>query len=410
MAGVSRYIQWTQQGVGAFFEYDTPKIVHIRSKKIGILSRSVQACVIAYVVGYVMVYNKGYQDTDKVVSAVTAKVKGNLLTDFTDEELEDVRPEWRSLYSRVWDETDFVVPPVENNAFFVMTNLVITPNQTRSECPEVGTWNCTEDFNCTKGATSSSSHGVLTGICNVTTKTCQVAAWCPVEENTTPLKNKAILQGSESFTVLIKNHIYFPKFDKQRSNILSSQNETYLSTCTHDEEHPFCPIFKLGYIVEAAGQNYSDIAFKGGVINIDIKWNCDLDHDFLSHCRPNYQFSRLDDPDAKIAKGWNFRYANYFNENKRTLFKAYGINFVVNVHGEARKFSLIPTLLNLGAGLALLSVATIICDIVVLYCHKNREYYQDKKYLNVDGEDAFKGFKNFTNENPAYTQDSEITD
>ena len=140
-----------QQGVGTFFEYDTPKIVHIRSKKIGILSRSVQACVIAYVVGYVMVYRKGYQEVDKVVSAVTAKVKGNVLTSFTDDELENVRPEWRYLYRRVWDVTDFVVPPIENNAFFVMTNVVITPNQTRDECPEIDAWNCTDDSQCPEG-------------------------------------------------------------------------------------------------------------------------------------------------------------------------------------------------------------------------------------------------------------------
>ena len=246
----------------------------------------------------------------------------------------------------------------------------------------------------------------MTGKCNLTTRTCEVHAWCPVENDLTPLKDRGVLEESKHFTVLIKNQIYFPKFDKQRSNILVSQNESYLSSCSNSEDQPFCPVFTLGYIVEAAGQNYSEIAFKGGVINVDISWSCDLDHDFLSHCKPVYEFSRLDDPQAKIAQGWNFRHADYFSENKRTLYKAFGINFVVNVHGEARKFSFIPTLLNLGAGLALLSVATIICDVVVLYCHKNRGYYQDKKYLQVDGEDAFRGFRNFGTGNPAYVEEN----
>jgi P2X purinoceptor 4 len=62
--------------VSVFFEYDTPKIVHIKSKKIGILSRLVQSCVLAYVIGYVLVYNKGYQEVDEVVGAVTSKAKG----------------------------------------------------------------------------------------------------------------------------------------------------------------------------------------------------------------------------------------------------------------------------------------------------------------------------------------------
>ena len=41
------------------------------------------------------------------------------------------------MYERVWDEADYVVPPAENGAFFVTTNVVITPNQTRGICPEV---------------------------------------------------------------------------------------------------------------------------------------------------------------------------------------------------------------------------------------------------------------------------------
>ena len=77
---------------------------------------------------------------------------------------------------------------------------------------------------------------------------------------------------------------------------------------------------------------------------------------------------------------------------------------VVNVHGEAGKFSVIPTLLNLGAGLALLSITTVICDIIVLYCRKNRVYYKDKKFLNVDTEDAWPGFSRFSTDNPNYRE------
>ena len=43
----------------------------------------------------------------------------------------------RLMYERVWDEADYIVPPAENGAFFVTTNVVITPNQTLGHCPEV---------------------------------------------------------------------------------------------------------------------------------------------------------------------------------------------------------------------------------------------------------------------------------
>ena len=45
------------------------------SGEIGVLSHFVQLCIISYVVGYVMVYNKGYQEKEKLVAAVTSKVK-----------------------------------------------------------------------------------------------------------------------------------------------------------------------------------------------------------------------------------------------------------------------------------------------------------------------------------------------
>ena len=166
-------------------------------------------------------------------------------------------------------------------------------------------------------------------------------------------------------------------------------------------------MFRVGDIVTRTGQNFSDIAVYGGVINIDIEWKCDLDYDFMFHCRPKYSFDRLDDPESKIAPGLNYRRSEYYGENRRTLYKTYGIYFIVNVHGEARKFSFIPLLLNLGAGLALLSITTVICDIIVLHLHKNRVYYQDKKYLTVEGLDAWRGF-GADNPNYARSQDQII--
>ena len=99
---------------------------------------------------------------------------------------EDARlrlPEDRlELYERVWDESDYVIPPSENNAFFVMTNVVLTPNQTRTTCPEdptelpkiicgrknatSGEVNITEGV-CVKGQVGSllKSHGESTGNC-----------------------------------------------------------------------------------------------------------------------------------------------------------------------------------------------------------------------------------------------------
>ena len=40
-----------RKAVNAFFEYDTPKIVHIRSKKVGFINRFLQIVILGYIIG-----------------------------------------------------------------------------------------------------------------------------------------------------------------------------------------------------------------------------------------------------------------------------------------------------------------------------------------------------------------------
>ncbi len=47
--------------------------------------------------------------------------------------------------------------------------------------------------------------------------------------------------------------------------------------------------------------------------------------------------------------------------------------------GIAGKFNVVPTLLTVGSGLGLLSVATIVADIALLYVATKRKFYHDLK-------------------------------
>jgi len=107
-------------------------------------------------------------------------------------------------------------------------------------------------------------------------------------------------------------------------------------------------VFVLNDVVNWAEQDYNNISQYGGVIGIEINWDCNLDFD-IKYCVPKYSFRRLDDPNTSIAKGWNFRYANYY-QDYRTLYKATGIRFVLLVSGSAGKFSFIPLVIKIGSG------------------------------------------------------------
>ena len=73
--------QWLLQGASLFFEYDTPKIVHIKSKKIGIFSRLIQLLIISYIVGWAIIHERGYQESSPVESSFITKVKGTTSSD-----------------------------------------------------------------------------------------------------------------------------------------------------------------------------------------------------------------------------------------------------------------------------------------------------------------------------------------
>ncbi|KAK1331512.1 hypothetical protein QTO34_009469 [Cnephaeus nilssonii] len=178
-----------------FFEYDTPRMVLVRNKKVGIIFRLIQLVVLVYVVGWVFVYEKGYQTSSGLISSVSVKLKGLAVTQLP------------GLGPQVWDVADYVFPAQGDSSFVVMTNFIVTPHQAQGYCaehPEGGT--CKDDSGCTPGKAERKAQGRepggsplpapsctqdflpfsrhRTGKCvafNNTVKTCEIFGWCPVE-------------------------------------------------------------------------------------------------------------------------------------------------------------------------------------------------------------------------------------
>ncbi|KAM7139559.1 LOW QUALITY PROTEIN: P2X purinoceptor 5 [Macrochelys suwanniensis] len=366
----------------SLFDYKTEKYVIAKNKKVGILYRVVQLSILAYLVGWVFVVKKGYQDSDtSIQSSVITKLKGVAFTNTSE------------LGERLWDVADYVIPPQGENVFFVMTNLIVTPNQRQDTCPEstgIRDALCSKNRDCPAGEAVIAGNGVKTGRClkvrSNTNGTCEILAWCPVEKKSKP--RKPLLVNAENFTVYIKNSIRFPKFKFSKTNVLNTDDDFYLKTCHYSAQHRYCPIFHLGKLVSWAGNNFQDMASEGGVIGIQIEWDCDLDKP-PSECNPHYSFSRLDNKFAEksISSGYNFRFAKYYRDadgvEYRTLIKAYGIRFDVMVNGKAGKFNIIPTIINVGSGLALMGAGAFFCDVVLLYLMKKSNFYRGKKYEEV---------------------------
>ncbi|KAK7925657.1 hypothetical protein WMY93_007967 [Mugilogobius chulae] len=365
-----------------FFEYETPRQVLVRNRRVGVVCRLIQLGVLAYIIGWVFIYEKGYQCTDTAVSSVFTKMKGVGYTNVDGVE-------------KVWDVADYVFPPQGDASFVVMTNYIITEGQSLGVCPELpGKHNCTKDVDCDGGSYKRTGHGRMSGVCDNTTKTCEVMAWCPVEDDSHIQSVPPLLMSAENYTLFIKNSVTFPLFGVTRSNLVEGIDANYISKCLyHPEKAPLCPIFNMGDLVKLSGFNFETIAKVGGAIGIVVDWTCNFDVD-VRHCKPKYNFHGLygnpnETDKARASVGYNFRYARHYFEDKvqkRTLLKVFGIRIDVIVQSLARRFDIIPTLTAIGSGVGIFGVATVVCDLVLLYLLPKREFYKNMKFKFTDSQ------------------------
>ena len=155
------------------------------------------------------------------------------------------------------------------------------------------------------------------------TKVCEIQGWCPVEVDKLPNEG-VLLDEAVNFTVFIRNTVEFTKFDFIKRNVLDPST---LRDCTYSEDNVFCPIFRIGSILDWADVKFEDIAVRGGIMGIYITWDCDLDQSWES-CEPEYTFDREDDPESG---GHNFRYFDFWYLNSGTFnqyFTAISAEFV----------------------------------------------------------------------------------
>uniref|UniRef100_A0A3Q1B7Z2 P2X purinoceptor n=1 Tax=Amphiprion ocellaris TaxID=80972 RepID=A0A3Q1B7Z2_AMPOC len=359
-------------GWGGFFisllNYKTEKYVIAENRKIGILFRLYQLAVLGYLIGWVFVVKKGYQEREEAIqTSVITKLKGVTLTNTS-----ETGP-------YLWSAEDYVIPPNGEQVFFIVTNYIETPNQRLGLCAEsfkVPNGRCQSDDDCVEGESVTAGHGIKTGLCLNSTGTCEIHAWCPVEYSRRPTEPR--LSEAENFTIYIKNFIRFPKFEFSKSNVLETSDESYLKRCSYDKEnHPYCPIFRLADLVSSTGNDFQDMAVKGGSVGILIEWNCNLDKD-ASQCNPQYSFTRLDrNFNNSITSGYNFRYARYYRdengETYRTLYKVYGIRFDIMINGQG----------------------AFACDMILLYMMNTSSFYRDKKFeiINFKYDPLFGAFE-----------------
>jgi hypothetical protein len=150
------------------FRYELQKKVAFKSNKYLGICFIIYCILIWILITCWILYNKGHVKVDSNFhSTIVLSIKGGFITNYSKEEFNEtyVKPHEYHNYNRVWDFPDFVFK--SSREIEVMTNVVITANQTQTTCPETGQlfgYMCDpNNNNCTKG--KNSPHGELTGRC-----------------------------------------------------------------------------------------------------------------------------------------------------------------------------------------------------------------------------------------------------
>ena len=354
----------------------------------GLLYYSILAVVFAYVVGFTLVAKKGYQATVPAVGSIALKVKGIASRP---------SPPGSNAPPELWDASDLTV--YDATSVFVATNIMRT-EQARGVCPGThedeacalpsGRHEGEASTECREGAVSRS--GAQTGRCvpalfslgdeEMTRGACEVRGWCPGEPDADAL---APLENVGNFTVFLRTDVRFPgmrdKFGRTFDVTNANGTEPTLGW----------NLFTLDEILTMGGVSYEDVKATGADLQMNIYYDCDLDN-ALEACVPRMPFEvmRIDTADSSLSHGYNARWLSAvkgdgpkaskgtkFDENAdtRALVKASGPRIRVSITGVGRRFDLEQLTTVVGAGVALMGVATAVVDVLLLYVLPKRAKY-----------------------------------
>lgn len=303
--------------------YRTFRVVRIKDRNLGILYWSIVTIVMLYIIIFAIGIEGKHQFQEAGIGTVITRFKGKAFVE-----------------NKVYDETDLRFPEVEPFGAFIMTKSISVKGQTVNTCVNYGS-----PCPCRPGA-----------VC-IDDKFCQEESWCPSLDygNTRTPPAGAVVErivGLENAVLQIMSGIAFPGIG----------NYFFVTGKSDGAQNPFKSI-KLKTLLTHVQppMKLEDIADTGALIGVSFFWSCDVDID----CEPSVVVRRLDN-----GKGFTQKRSSHSTDDMgvatREAVYMYGLRILVDSAGIGRKVSLSLIILQIGSGLALLRVASMASDFLML--------------------------------------------
>ncbi|OXA58846.1 P2X purinoceptor 6 [Folsomia candida] len=366
-----------QGAVGNFLKtYTTPRLLQANNTRLQLCYLLQLGVIVILFALYAMVYHQAHQQRCPVRGVTTFQSFGGF---YMPEETEDLNQKYPTIFQKFWSASDIVER--SEDGFMVLSNIVITPNQTQKTCPEspnVPKSICTDDpeeklnrnfsyTECQKGSQSVS--GVQTGLC--------------VYNSLDTLKlfqnssDGAVLEGAKNLIILLKTAADFPlcgdTYFGMHETLEGKPNCMY-----HPVNNPSCPWFTIHDLVLYGGFiSFTNIASTGQIFRITVNWQCDFD--WKESCVPKYSIA----PVFGRHQEWESFYKEepfYQSQGTRTQVRKFGLKFIIEHQGEGRKTTMWLLMKTLSLGFPYLFIPGFVITLLYNKFFKNMKKFKRKKY------------------------------
>jgi len=344
----------------SLFSYSTVKIVRIRDKRLGILHLSFMGAIILYILIVTILLQQQYL----AIQSPIGSIRNSLLppanrSEFLPYCYNSTNLNYEGFPTKecqYWDETLVMYPPSSEYSLFVTTRVTSSKQETSNGCS-------LSQYNCTYVNVSNTTKDFY--IADVDTFTILV-------DHTLAAPNLGIQYNAKQLPGLMLN---------SKGKQITLDPPSIVGVVNQNDILTLQAILNSANIASLDSPGFSNssrsIRDDGMLLFCFITYSNTYTYS-TSKYRYTYEFHLIEDTKFKIVE------PIYLDDvSHRYIFNRHGVRIIFIQTGQLGKFDFQTTLLTFVSGIGLLTVATLVVDIIAVRLLPQRSKYSLMKYQDT---------------------------
>lgn len=336
--------------IGELIGIYKPRLVRLQDIRVGVVYYGCILLICVYMLFHVLVLNKGWLETEYATGWNVLKV--NNLPRSTSR-------------SDPWDLYDGMTNPGEMGGAFIPLRIVVTRGQSSGFCPSPA-HPCKTAADCDVGDEAIQRKECTGG-------RCVRMQWCPAEDLGSAQAEVHHLRV-DSIALRIFNYVHFRRLGLDVSTMDEQDDVVF--------PKPRANTYLVKDLMHMAGFPPNVTAKNGAILFLTAVFQCNVDH---KRCE-----NKVEPRNVDTKAGFNHVVSQYYYDGKvrkRDTYRMYGLRIIANTNGIGSRFSVPLLVQQLASALAMLQIASVLTDFVLLHCLPQRRLYYDKKVNKVKADE-----------------------